>query len=107
NLYRYVRNRPTNATDPSGLVLWSFFVTAGFAAADIYQFSTGRINGTEFGFRLALTGVALAADAASLGAGGGPLIRVATFASRSEVPKGLIRYAAYSSSAVKAARYTV
>ena len=70
NWYRYVGNQPTVYRDPSG-ELWSLILTGGFAVWDTAMVATGQISGKEYAVRMAVNGVAFAADVASAGMGGG------------------------------------
>jgi RHS repeat-associated protein len=54
NLYRYVGNSPTNASDPSGLFV-DTVLDAGFVAYDIYNLATGSRK--DFGANLLALGL--------------------------------------------------
>ncbi|MBF0232657.1 MAG: EndoU domain-containing protein, partial [Desulfamplus sp.] len=74
NLYAYSANRPLTHIDPDGR-LFSFVITAGFAAYDTYQYSVGNISGLEYTGAMALNGAALVADLSTGGMGGGIAVR--------------------------------
>lgn len=83
NLYGFVFNSPTNHIDPDGRVVLgiiSVIATAGFAAYDIYQYETSAKTQEDlerYEIAMALNGAALIADLASLGQGGGLVLRAA------------------------------
>jgi RHS repeat-associated protein len=81
NVYAYVVQNPWTKFDPEGL-FWSAAINIGFAAWDTYQVATGGISGGEYAGRMALTGAALVADAATGGMGGGVALRAASVAAR-------------------------
>lgn len=57
-------------------------VTAGFSAWDTYQYAAGNISGKEYSGRMAINGLALTADLATGGMGGGLAVRGASLAGR-------------------------
>ena len=77
----YVNQNPWTKYDPEGL-FWSAAINIGFAAWDTYQVVAGNISKTEYAGRMALTGAALVADAATGGMGGGVALRAASVAAR-------------------------
>jgi hypothetical protein len=88
-----------NVTDPYG-ELWSAVIDVGFAVYDTYQLATGQIGWGEYSGRMALTGAALLADAATGGMGGGVAVRVAAMAGRAG------RVGRITTRAVQAAQWT-
>ena len=81
NVYTYVVQNPWTKFDQEGQ-FWSAIVTVGFAAFDTYQYATGQISGKEYAANMAINAVALAADAATGGMGGGVAVRTAAVAAR-------------------------
>ncbi|MGH8016712.1 MAG: hypothetical protein ACREIA_00195, partial [Opitutaceae bacterium] len=52
-------------------------ITVGFAAYDTYNYASGKTTGAEYAAAMALNGAALVADVATLGNGGGLVLRAA------------------------------
>jgi RHS repeat-associated protein len=78
NLYAYVTQNPWSKFDPDGL-FWAFAVDAGFAAWDVYQYTSGNISHAEYNQRMAITIASVALNAvAGGGFTGGGLVAQAT-----------------------------
>ena len=82
NPFSYSANRPLTHIDPDGRA-YSAFVTTGLTLYDTYQYAVGNLSGKQYAAAMALNGAAFIADVATLGLGGGLVVRTGNLAIRS------------------------